>query len=167
MASETASRTGARASALGYLLDAEGVPLTDDAGNIFNDGESMVVGSHRYFVRRIKTHVVRFDWNTMRKLPAKDPQEKIVIEMDFTEELGADSLSGDPTSSVTVYEGTDANANAVLYSPTLIDSTGKRLLVPVQGGVNGVTYAVKGVCSTTNPLLVLSITALIPVKEGA
>lgn len=103
----------------------------------------------------------------MRFLPAKDPAEDIVLEYDYTNDLGAETLIGVPTGSVSVYMGTDANASQVLNGDPVIDTTAKKILVPVKDGLSGCTYAIKVVCATTNPLLVLSITGYLPVREGA
>jgi len=103
----------------------------------------------------------------MKTLSAKDPAEKLILEYDYARALGDELLSGSPVVSIAVVFGADASAAAMLSPAAAIDSTGTKVLIPVRNGVAGADYTVKCVCPTTDPNLTLSITARLPVREGA
>lgn len=98
-------------------------------------------------------------------VPAKFAEEEIIITFDYTAELGTETLSGAVASAVVeVVHGTDAAPSAMLNGGGTYDTTNKKILVPIAGGVRGVKYRIKQTAVTTNPLLTLTRAALIAVE---
>jgi hypothetical protein len=95
----------------------------------------------------------------------KATEEKIVITFYFTDELApAETLTGAITSSFTVVKGTDGNPSAMANGSAVFDSTGKKILLPIQGGLAGNQYRIKVVSATTNASKTLARSALISIE---
>lgn len=94
----------------------------------------------------------------------KFSEEKLVLDIGFAKGLATgEIISGTVTATVSVSRGQDpAPANVLNGSPT-VDSTSKRVLLPVKGGVPGTEYLIKVTVDTTNPLKKLTFGAILAV----
>ena len=93
----------------------------------------------------------------------KDAAEDVVVTFDFSLALATgETLSGTPTVTVATYTGVDVNPAAMLNGAAAI--SGMTVMQPIQGGVNGNSYAIKCVCATSNAQKILALTALVPVQ---
>lgn len=93
----------------------------------------------------------------------KDPDEEIVLTVDFSQELETgETLSGTPT--VTITSPDDATPAITNGSASI---SGDGVLVPVKDGLNGATYFIKAVCETSTTGKKLSITGGLRVRKGS
>lgn len=103
---------------------------------------------------------------TTLRFDVKDPAEKVVLTFDMTNGLSTgEILTGSPTVTCTVLNGVDGSPSSVLNGAASLDGTAKKVLVPVQAGVDGVDYIVHATCSTTNGLKMLALGAILPVRS--
>jgi hypothetical protein len=105
----------------------------------------------------------------MRYFDPIDVLEKTVLTFDFTKTLGTAEVLTSPVVIVTLLRGVDATPASVVQGtgPTL-DVTGKKILVPVQGRINGCDYAIKAQATVVgNAAKVPTMTGVLPVREGA
>ena len=91
--------------------------------------------------------------NTLQPIQ-QDPQyvsESLVRGMDFTARLAptADTLTGTPTVSVSVYSGSDSSPQSILVGSPSLSSNDMQILQQISGGVAGVGYLLTFKCGTT------------------
>ena len=100
----------------------------------------------------------------MQYFDKKLPAEKTVLTFNMAAGLlNGNLLSGVPTVAVSVYSGVDASPGAVLNGAAGLDSTSTLILVPVQGGLNGVEYLFEVECGTSLTTTLLGLQAVLPV----
>lgn len=92
----------------------------------------------------------------------KDPGDVIVVEFDFTKDLGAEALTN-PDVAITVAVGADPAAAAMLVGAAQV--VGGRVLQRVQSGVDGADYAFQ--CTADIGADRLTIEAILPVRLRA
>lgn len=77
----------------------------------------------------------------MNNWSIKDPAEVVVLEFDFSAELGAESITGQPTWGCATVKGLDANPGGVLYgAPTV---TGQAVRQTVRAGLDLCDYKMR------------------------
>lgn len=98
-----------------------------------------------------------------QRFPNKLTEEKLVLGFQFSGELeSGETLTGTPTVTVDVVDGTDASPSALLNgTATISEGT---VLVPVKAGVVGVTYEVRVIVATSNAAKVLGLVGKITVE---
>lgn len=102
---------------------------------------------------------------TAIRFGAKDPEEKVPLTYDMANGLDSgEVLTGTPTAAISVASGADPSPSLVLNGAPYLDSTTKKIMVPVQGGVDGADYLIKAKCSTNNPNKLLTLSAVLPVR---
>lgn len=102
---------------------------------------------------------------TLQRFDSKDPGETIPLLYDFTAGLATgEILTGTPTVTISVVLGTDASPNAVLVGGNIIDSTQKRVLVPVHAGLDACDYDIVVTCATNNASKILVLGCILPVR---
>ncbi|MDE1990607.1 MAG: hypothetical protein KGI82_09080, partial [Betaproteobacteria bacterium] len=90
------------------------------------------------------------------RFPIKGTSEKVPLTFDFTQDLPSGvTLTGTPVLGVSVSNGTDSNPTGILNGAAGFNSGSTQVIQPVQGGVNGVDYAVTCTCPTTQSNLTL------------
>lgn len=90
----------------------------------------------------------------------KDPGDIIVVEFDFTKDLGALTAVTAPQVSIAVAVGADPSASAMLVGqPQMI---GGQVLQRIQAGVSGCDYALQ--CTASIGQDRLTIEAILPVR---
>ncbi len=88
------------------------------------------------------------------------------LTFDFTQDLPSGvTLTGTPVLGVSVSNGTDSNPTGILNGAAGFNSGSTQVIQPVQGGVNGVDYAVTCTCPTTQSNLTLSLVGLLSVRR--
>lgn len=100
------------------------------------------------------------------RFDTKLPAEKVVLTFDFTPDLLAgETLTGSPTIvSVNVSLGADGNPTAIENGAPTLDTTSKKVLMPVQAGLDGCDYDITVSCATSNALKVLELLGTLPVR---
>ncbi|MEW6314145.1 MAG: hypothetical protein AB1513_08925 [Pseudomonadota bacterium] len=84
-----------------------------------------------------------------RTFDPKAPTEVVVLTFDYTKDLRAgETLTGTPTTYISLHKGDDAGYAAVVSGAPQIDATSKKVLQQVQGGVLAVDYLLYTVCAT-------------------
>jgi hypothetical protein len=102
---------------------------------------------------------------SQRRFDEKDPGEKWPLTFDFTVDLPTGvTLSGTPEVAFATALGTDATPNNLANGSAALDQTSKKVVVPVQGGVDGCDYKISVKVGTTDPLLVLELDGVLPVR---
>ncbi|MBS0364919.1 MAG: hypothetical protein JSR67_03735 [Proteobacteria bacterium] len=148
------------------------------AGGALNGGAAApLAGGPRYIVKRISLRPFtvsrligrRLTVTSMLgqfRLDTKLPDELLVLTFDFTPDLlSTENLSGTPTvDSLIVDAGTDPSPMNILNGAPQIDSSLKKVLLPVQSGVDLCDYGITVRCPTTNPLKVLGLRGTLPVR---
>ena len=100
------------------------------------------------------------------RFPIKGTSEKVPLTFDFTQDLPSGvTLTGTPVLGVSVSNGTDSNPTGILNGAAGFNSGSTQVIQPVQGGVNGVDYAVTCTCTTTQSNLTLSLVGLLSVRR--
>jgi hypothetical protein len=99
----------------------------------------------------------------MQIFSKKTPAEAIVLTFNFAPDLGALTLSGAPTITVTDANAKDPSPSAILNGAPQLDSTQTQWLVPVKAGIDGAAYLLDIVTQTSSATTVLEIQALLPV----
>lgn len=118
----------------------------------------------RYTIARIRARQWMISCNTYSQFGTKAPDEDVKLTFDFTRDLPAGiTLTGLPTTTYAVETGLDANPGALANGSAGTDVTQKMVVVPVQGGVDGVTYKIHALCATTDPDIMLSLTGYLSV----
>jgi hypothetical protein len=95
----------------------------------------------------------------MEIFPTKLPGESIVTTFNFAPDLGSLTLTGSPTVTVTVAAGVDPDPSAILNGAPQLNAGSTAWLVPVTGGLNGVTYVITVIAPTASSTTVLEIQA--------
>lgn len=102
---------------------------------------------------------------------AKDPEEEVILTFRFANDLAAISssaiLQGPIVVEIFIHSGIDANPAAILNGDAQLDASNTSVLLPVKGGLDGVSYKIKVVCDTNIDKVVLSLTGTLPVKQYA
>ncbi len=94
------------------------------------------------------------------------PGEKNVLTFNMAAGLPTGvTLTGTPTVTVTVKEGTDASPSGILNGVAALDGTSTLVRVPVAPTVDGVQYLVRASCATTQSTILLSLAATLPVSS--
>lgn len=123
-----------------------------------------LVGSPRYIIKRIRARRWTVSCNTYAFFESKAPDESVKLTFDFSPDLPAGvTLSGSPTVTFTVYSGADANPSAIANGLALPNEADTAIIVPVDTGMDGVTYKIHVLIATTDPQLILSLTGFLPV----
>lgn len=142
---------------------------------------AFLVGSPRFIVQRPRTRqftVGNFDGVTYVELSAlnlrfdtKLPPEKVELQFNFFPDLPKDA-NGNPTVTLTgilgitylVSLGIDPTPAAINNGTAQLNQAGTGVVLPVQAGVDGCDYDLEVTCSTTDPLLVLTLLGTLPVR---
>lgn len=102
------------------------------------------------------------------RFDTKYPDESVRLTFDFTVDLEAlDAgvlLTGSPIVTVTVAQGTDPNPSAILNGSGVFDPTSMMVIVPVTAGLDQVDYSIRVKASTNDPLTVLELVGILPVR---
>ncbi len=90
--------------------------------------------------------------NTLQPIQ-QDPQyntESLVRGMDFSSrlDLTSDTLTGSPTVTVSVLQGTDPSPQSILVGSPSISTNSMQVLQRVSGGVPGTAYILSFKCGT-------------------
>jgi hypothetical protein len=97
--------------------------------------------------------------------PFKDPQEAFACAFDFALELiEGETLTGTPSITVAVTDGTDASPASLKAGAPVIE--GGRVLQRLVGGVAGVTYSLTCIASTSEGNT-LARAAILPVEVAS
>jgi hypothetical protein len=101
-----------------------------------------------------------------KRFDEKDPAEKVPLTFDFTVDL-PDGVLLTSIQSVTFSTafGTDVSPSALANGPAGFDATSKKVIVPVQGGLDGRDYNVSVVALTSESDLVLELNGVLPVRS--
>lgn len=95
----------------------------------------------------------------------KDPVEQVVLTFDFSWQLAdGETLFGTPTVTLESLEDPTA---AIVNGAAALDSLLPKYRIPVHAGIDGATYWIKVVSSTSNPSKTVAITGGLRVLEGA
>ncbi len=175
---------GTAALTTGIRLDAAGTGRAQGGASL---GYSYLAGMPRYIVQRIRARnfevaaagrlftvsphrarIFEVD-STMskaeRQFDYKDPTEKVRLTFNFTPDLpDGVTLAGVQAVSFETKLGTDGSPSAMANGSAGLDVTGKKVIVPVQGGLDGCDYKISVRCSTTDSDLVLELDGILPVR---
>ncbi len=100
----------------------------------------------------------------MRTFSPKDAIETVVLTMDFTADLNSgETLSGAPSVTVVVVQGTDPSVSSMLVGAPVI--SGNTVQQVVTAGVDGAAYGVTGGCGTSQGRI-LAIGGILPVQNA-
>jgi len=94
--------------------------------------------------------------------PQKAPEEKIWATFDFRKGLVAGETIVSAVMNVTLKGGSDGSPEAILSTQTVL---GGRVLQRLQGGVEGATYLIACLASTSEER-VLKLAGVLPVRES-
>jgi hypothetical protein len=101
----------------------------------------------------------------MQTFDVKDPTESWPLTFNFAPDLAAgETLTGTPSITVTVLQGTDPSPQAILNGPAAFDQTLTMVIQPSIGGLNGVDYQLIMTVPTTNPAKVLTLRGRLPIR---
>jgi hypothetical protein len=102
---------------------------------------------------------------TQRFKDSKGPTEKRVLTFNFAADLETGELLQTPiTVAFATALGTDASPSALANGAAAVDATGTKVLVPVQGGLEGCDYAITVTVATSNTNKTLAMTAVLSVR---
>ena len=92
-----------------------------------------------------------------------DPDRKVILTYDFSQALPVGvTLSGAPTTTVSVEFGTDATANTIVTSSQI---SGALVYVAVAGMKDQTDYAIKVDVPTSNASINMAYTQVLPVRS--
>jgi hypothetical protein len=119
-----------------------------------------------FTISRRKQRAFEVSAVSSKRFDEKDPTEKVPLTFDFTVDLpdGVVLTSIQGVTFTTVY-GTDASPNALANGLVGLDATSKKVIVPVQGGLDGRDYNVSVVALTSESDLVLELNGVLPVRS--
>lgn len=100
----------------------------------------------------------------MQVFSNKLPEEAVVLTFNFSPDLGSLTLTGTPTITVSVAQGSDPTPSAILNGTPQMDSTQTQWLVPVKAGIGGVSYLIAVLTNTTQTDTILELQAILPVS---
>lgn len=104
--------------------------------------------------------------STRRFSESKDPLEKVKLTFDFTTDLpDGVVLTGTPDVAFTTAYGTDPSPASIANGAAGLDTTSKKVIVPVQAGLEGVDYRVSVKCATTDAQLVFELDGVLAVRS--
>lgn len=133
----------------------------------FQLGAGFRIGNPRYLVNRCSRRFTVSSTSYLEFAPL-DPAEKVELTFDFEPDLPAGVLiSGAPIITIRVVTGVDATPANILNDGAAADISQTQMIVPVKGGLDGTKYAIKVVQATTDPDLLLALTGVLPMMEGA
>lgn len=155
---------------------------SDTVENLLIDiGKPLITqrGGPRYIVRRQVGRGFTVSRQTGRnflvsalmslRFDTKDPLEAIKLTFDFTPDLlklPNVLLQGVPVVTVfAVTLGVDPNPNAIFNGVASLDPTSTKVIVPVIAGLSGCDYKLKCEIATTDPLTILELNGLLPVRS--
>lgn len=100
------------------------------------------------------------------RFDTKLPSESVVLTFDATPDLlTSETLTGTPTIvSIVTSLGTDNSPTAIENGAATLDPTAKKVLVPVQAGLDLCDYDITVKCNTSNPAKVWGLLATLPVR---
>lgn len=102
---------------------------------------------------------------TKQRFSSKDPATAVPLTYDFTNGLSPiETLTGSPTIKVSVTYGTDPNASQLTIGAVGFDVAGKKVYVPVSGGLDNVDYDIVVEVATTNPQKFFVLGCILPVR---
>jgi hypothetical protein len=117
----------------------------------------------RYVVA--KTRWAFFGQAHTPRFAPKDQREHVVLTFDLAGVLAADeSLEGPIELTIIATSGTDGAARAVFAGYPAYDMTKRRILMPVQAGVEGCDYYIKIAAATSNRQKYLALAGLLPIR---
>lgn len=97
---------------------------------------------------------------------SKDPVEKVRLTFDFTPDLPTGvTLTGAATATITTAYGTDPSVSLTTNGSPALDATSMKVLVPVQGGLDGCDYRVSVKVGTTDSQIYLELDGVLPVRS--
>lgn len=95
----------------------------------------------------------------------KDASEYVVLTFDFSPALAAgETLTGAITVAISTALGADSAPGDVLNGAASFDASNTKVYQPVKGGVQDANYIIKVVSGTSNPLKILAISAVLPIR---
>lgn len=103
---------------------------------------------------------------TCNLLSEKDPAESVIVTFNFSPALEVgEGITSMVSIAVEVSAGIDLNPSAIITGTALVTTDGQSIQHPIHGGLDGVNYNIKVIALTTNPEKILSVTAVLPVRE--
>jgi hypothetical protein len=119
-----------------------------------------------FTISRRKQRAFEVSAVSSKRFDEKDPAEKVPLTFDFTVDLpdGVVLTSIQSVTFATVY-GADASPNSLANGTAGFDTTSKKVIVPVQGGLDGRDYNVSVVALTSESDLVLELNGVLPVRS--
>lgn len=132
------------------------------------DGE-LVLAVDPYFVigrRRPRLFTVS---SMAQRFNVKGPMEAVPLTFDFTADLPAGvTLAGTPVFAFATRAGADDDPSDIQNGAAGFDSTLCKVVLPVQGGLDGCEYLISCTCPTTqaSPPLVLALVGVLPVSAN-
>lgn len=100
------------------------------------------------------------------RFPVKGPAETIPVLFDFTSDLPSGvTLTGSPTLTVAVIEGSDASPAAILDGGAGFNSSTTGVIQAITSGVDGCDYLITCTTHTTQSNLVLTLVGILPVRS--
>jgi hypothetical protein len=128
--------------------------------------QQILIGGPRYIIKRIRARRWIVSAATYLQFDPKGPDENVKLTFDFGPDLPSGvTLNGSPSVTYTVKSGADLAPNALANGLPGFDSTDSKVIVPVHGGVDGCDYSIHAKCSTTDPLITLSLTGVLSVRS--
>lgn len=102
---------------------------------------------------------------TNRRFATKNPVEKLKLAFDFSNDLPTGvQLSGTPTVSIEVENGTETSPSLTLNGAATLDATLTMVVVPVQAGAAQTDYRVSVIVGTTDSQILLELDGTLPVR---
>ena len=100
---------------------------------------------------------------TTSRFPTVDPQEKVVLSLDFVKRLVLGETITTATLDVKTDNGMDSDA-ATRFGTPQID--GSKVLVAFSGGIDGADYHIKFIVETDNPDSIPVYARILPCRKA-
>jgi hypothetical protein len=132
---------------------------------------NLLFGGPRYIIKRVRGRTFTISATMAKRFNVKDPTEAIKLTFDFTPDLQL--LSGvtlnstiAPIVTITNFWGGDTVPTLSQNGSAGFDVTLTKVIVPVLGGLDENDYQIRIVVQTTDPLTILELTGILPVRAN-
>ncbi len=123
-------------------------------------------GEPRYIIKRLRMRRFTVSATSYLQFEPKAPDESVELTFDFSPDLAEGvALAGVPTLTVTMNAGSDPTPASIANGSPGVDVTATKVIVPVTAGLDACDYNVHVRIATTDPLLILSLTGILPVRS--
>lgn len=123
-------------------------------------------GGPRYIIKRLRARRWIVSAVTYLQFDPKGPDEAVKLTFDFSPDLTEGiTLGGTPIIAYTTRLGADTSPSSIANGTVSIDGTGMKVIVPVQGGIDGCDYSIHALCDTSDPQVTLSLTGILSVRS--